>query len=143
MSETPRPASNASRYLFVLIAGLLVGIVATVMVVRAIQQRQDPFPDSLMQVMAKQSQLLGQSQKQARCTAEEVVPRLQTMRYLTNDLDHAFPGLRDDSRFQGHAGKLRSTLNEALSNPPADCNALAELTQNIGSDCKACHQDFR
>lgn len=143
MSDTPRTPSTASRYLFVLIAGLIIGAIASVMIMRAIQQRQDPFPDSLMQVMAKQTQLLGQSQKQNRCSLAETQPRLQTLRYLTNDLDHGFAGLRDDSRFQAHASALRATLNDALAAPPADCTALAAVTEKIGSNCKACHQDFR
>ena len=143
MTDATRPPSNASRYLFVLIAGLVIGAVTTVMGVRAIQARQDPFPDSLMQVMAKQSQLLRQSHGQSRCTTTDVTPRLQAMRLLSNDLDLAFPGLRDDSRFQQHASQLRTTLNDALATPPADCAALATLNQQIGDDCKACHQDFR
>ncbi|MGV8960321.1 MAG: hypothetical protein ACOH1V_08020 [Stenotrophomonas sp.] len=143
MSDAPRPPSNASRYLVVLIVGLLIGAVATVMLVRAIHARQDPFPTSLMQVMATQSQILSKSKEQNRCSATEVVPRLQAMRLLSNDLDLAFPGLRDDSRFQQHASQFRATLNEALAAPPQDCAALAKLNEAIGNDCKACHQDFR
>jgi cytochrome c556 len=140
---SPRKPSAASRYLFVLIAGLLIGAIASVMAMRALQERQDPFPDSLMQVMAKQSQLLRANQEQNRCSPNEVLPRLQTLRYLSNDLDHAFPALRDDERFQKHASQFRATLNEAIAAPPADCTALTAATQKIGADCKACHQDFR
>lgn len=143
MTDATCPPSNASRYLFVLIAGLVIGAVTTVMLVRAIHARQDPFPDSLMQVMAKQSQLLRKSHAQSRCTTTDVTPRLQAMRLLSNDLDLAFPSLRDDSRFQQHASQLRTTLNDAIATPPADCAALAALNQQIGDDCKACHQDFR
>lgn len=143
MTEPSRTQSNASRYLFVLIAGLLIGGVATVMAIRAIQARQDPFPHSLMNVMARQSQLLGDSRKQNRCTINDSTPRLQTLRLLTNDLDLAFPGLRDDARFQQHASRFRATLNDALAAPPADCTALATVTEQLGNDCKACHQDFR
>ncbi|KQN98128.1 MULTISPECIES: cytochrome c [Stenotrophomonas] len=143
MTEPSRTQSNASRYLFVLIAGLLVGIVVTVMAMRALQARQDPFPHSLMNVMARQAQLLGDSRKQNRCSVNDSTPRLQTLRSLTNDLDLAFPGLRDDTRFQQHASRFRATLNDALASPPADCTALAAVTEQLGNDCKACHQDFR
>lgn len=143
MPDSASTSSHASRYLFVLIAGLLIGAVATVMLVRAVSARQDPFPDSLMQVMAKQSQLLRNNQQQNRCSSAEIAPRLQTLRLLSNDLDLAFPGLRDDSRFQQHASQFRSTLNDALATPPADCRMLAAVNQRIGTDCKACHQDFR
>ena len=138
-----RKPSTASRYLFVLIAGLLIGVIATVMGMRALQARQDHFPDSLMTVMAKQAQLLGESQKQNRCSVADTTPRLQTLRALANDLETAFPGLRDDERFQQHASRFRATLNDALAKPPTDCAALAAAVQKIGSDCKSCHQDFK
>ena len=133
----------ASRYLFVLIAGLILGIIATVMILRAWQERQDPFPSALMTVMAKQSGELRQAQQQNRCTPVDSVPRLQAMRVLTNDMDAAFPGLKDDARFQQHASALRATLNDALANPPADCQALEQVNRAIGENCKACHQDFK
>ena len=62
-ASPPRRLSPAHRYLFVLCLGLLIGLVATVMVGRALQARRDPFPDSLMQVMQRQSQLLQQAQQ--------------------------------------------------------------------------------
>ena len=67
-ASPPRRPSPAYRYLFVLGLGLLIGLVATVMVGRALQSRRDPFPDSLMQVMQRQSQLLLQAQQRNRCS---------------------------------------------------------------------------
>ncbi len=91
-ASPPRRPSTAQRYLFVLCLGLLIGLVATVMVGRALQARRDPFPDSLMQVMQRQAQLLQQAQQQNRCSLADSVPRLQALRLLSNDLDLAFPG---------------------------------------------------
>ena len=96
-----------------------------------------------MHVMARQSQMLNDSRKQNRCTVNDTTPRLQTLRALSNDLDLAFAGLRDDPRFQQHASRFRATLNDALASAPADCTALAAVTEQLGNDCKACHQDFR
>lgn len=135
--------STASRYLFVLVAGLVLGIIATVMVLRAWQERQDPFPSALMTVMARQSGQLRDSQQQNRCTQADSQPRLQALRLLTNDIDAAFPGLKDDVRFQQRASALRAALNDALANPPADCQALEQVNRSIGESCKACHQDFK
>ena len=45
-------ARNASRYLFLFLIGLVVGIVGTVMSMRAIEARQDHFPGSVMEVQA-------------------------------------------------------------------------------------------
>src|SRR5690606_31464040 len=45
-----RRPSSLGRYLFLLILGLVLGAVATVMALRAIEQRKDHFPDALMHV---------------------------------------------------------------------------------------------
>lgn len=139
----PRRHSAAYRYLLVGVLGLLVGLVATIMVARAIQARQDPFPDALMHVMNRQVQLLHDAQAQNRCSLADSVPRLQTLRSLSNDVDLAFPTLKDSQGFQQHASRLRATLNQALAAPPADCIAMGKLVEKIQSDCQACHQDFR
>ncbi len=142
-ASPPRRPSTAYRYLFVLGLGLLIGLIATVMVGRALQARRDPFPDSLMQVMQRQSQLLQQAQQQNRCSLADSVPRLQAIRQLSNDLDLAFPGLKDSAQFQQHASRLRGNLNAALAAPASDCTALARVVDTLQADCRACHQDFR
>lgn len=142
-ASPPRSLSSAHRYLFVLCLGLLIGLIATVMVGRALQARRDPFPGSLMQVMQRQSQLLQQAQLQNRCSLADSVPRLQVLRLLSNDLDQAFPGLKDSAQFQQRASQLRGNLNTALASPPGDCRALAQLAETLQADCRACHQDFR
>lgn len=142
-ASPPRRPSAAYRYLFVLGLGLLIGLIATVMVGRALQARRDPFPDSLMQVMQRQADLLQQAQQQNRCSLADSVPRLQVLRLLSNDLDQAFPGLKDSRQFQQHASQYRADLNAALASPPTDCTALAQLVQALQNDCRACHQDFR
>jgi hypothetical protein len=139
----PRRPSAAYRYLFVGVLGLVVGLIATVMVSRAIQARQDPFPDALMHVMNRQVDLLQAAQAQNRCTLADSVPRLQTLRSLSNDMDVAFPGLKDSQGFQQHASALRATLNTALAAPPTDCVAMGQVVEKIQTDCKACHQNFR
>lgn len=143
MNTPTRRPSAAYRYLFVAALGLIVGIIATVMVSRAIQARQDPFPDSLMHVMQRQVALLGDAQAQNRCSLADSVPRLQTLRSLSNDMDIAFPDMRDNAQFQQHASGLRATLNTALASPPTDCAAMGTLVEKIKTNCQACHQDFR
>lgn len=96
-----------------------------------------------MQVMQRQAQLLQQAQQQNRCSLADSVPRLQALRLLSNDLDLAFPGLKDNGRFQQHASQLRGNLNAALAAPPSDCTALAKVVETVQADCRACHQDFR
>jgi cytochrome c556 len=142
-SQEPRKTRYAGRYLFLFLLGLVIGAICTVMALRALQARTDPFPDALMQVMAQQSRELGRSAKANRCTPSDTLPRLQSLRALSNDIEPAFPGLRDDARFDTAASGLRATLDGALAAPPADCTQLATMAQQIGEDCKACHRDFR
>ena len=132
MASQPAKASHASRYFFLFLIGLVIGAVLTVMALRAIQARQDPFPDSVMHVMQKQAGLLKQNGEESRCAVTDTLPRLQSLRAVSNDLELAFPGEAEDARFVGHASQLRAALNAAIATPPADCAALGALTQKIG-----------
>ena len=142
-SQEPRRPSAAKRYLAVLVVGLFAGAICAVMAVRALQARQDPFPDALMQVMAKQSSELRAATTANRCTTSDVLPRLQALRAMANDLETAFPGLREDARFATAASGLRATLDTSLATPPQECAQLAEVAKQIGENCKACHADFK
>ena len=143
MASQPVRPSNASRYLFLFLIGLLIGAVLTVMALRALQARKDPFPDSVMHVMQKQADLLKQNAAQSRCAATDSLPRLRTLRAVSDDLELAFPDLAEDQRFVSHASQLRAALNTAVAAPPIDCAALNVTAGKVGEACKACHQDFR
>src|SRR3954447_14879528 len=73
-------ASNASRYLFLFLIGLAVGIVGTVMAMRAIDARQDHFPHSVMEVQAWHLGQLKAATQQNRCAATDTLPHLQALR---------------------------------------------------------------
>jgi hypothetical protein len=134
---------NGSRYLFLLLLGLVIGVVATVMAMRAIEARKDHFHESVMHVQQWHLGQLKASVEQNRCGATDTLPHLQTLRLLSNDLEPAFPDLRDDQRFIKHASQLRATLDAALASPPLNCGGVATTVQDLGEACKACHQDFR
>ncbi|HEX2595016.1 MAG TPA: hypothetical protein VHL61_00970 [Luteimonas sp.] len=136
-------ASNASRYLFLFLIGLAVGIVGTVMAMRAIDARQDHFPSSVMEVQAWHMAQLKASTQQNRCAATDTLPHLQALRTMANDIEPAFGDLRDDARFSKHASDLRATLDNALANPPLNCAGVGTTLASIGEDCKNCHQEFR
>lgn len=141
-----KPASAASRYLFVFLVGLVVGIVAVVMLMRTLESRktwQDHYPDSLMHLMHAQSDQYDMALKANRCTSADLLPRLQSLRSLANDLEPAFPDLREDQRFVGHAGAMRGALDAAIAAPPADCAAAAAAIEKVGESCGGCHQDFK
>ena len=134
---------NGARYIALLLLGLVIGAICTVMAMRAIEARQDHFPSSIMHVQQWHLGQLRTAVEQNRCSANDSVPHLQTLRVMANDLEPAFPDLRDDERFVKSSSQLRGALDTALANPPADCAALGETTASIGEACKACHQDFR
>jgi hypothetical protein len=135
--------STAARYLFLFVIGFVVGIVGTVMAMRAIDARQDHFPDSVMQVQQWHLGQLKANTEQNRCAATDTLPHLQALRTMANDIEPAFGDLRDDARFSKHASDLRATLDNALSSPPLNCAGVGTTLASIGDDCKACHQDFR
>lgn len=145
--RTPRKApSAAGRYLFVFLLGLVLGIIAIVMLMRTLESRkgwQDHYPRAAMQLMSAHTAQLRQKLEANRCAATDVLPHLQALRSLGNDLDTAFPGLRENTRFAAHTGSFRGTLDKALSSPPMNCSGLKSALDDIGGDCKACHGDFR
>ena len=138
-----RRPSNAGRYLVLLILGLVLGVVATVMAMRALEQRKDHFPEALMQVQQWHMGQLKGDMEQNRCNATDVLPHLQALRVSANDLEAAFPDLRDDARFKTAASAMRAAADKAVANPPLTCEGVGAAMKSLGESCKACHQDFR
>lgn len=144
--STPDPAtkkSSAGRYLFLLLLGLAVGAVATVMVLRALEARKDHFPGALMEVQGWHMGQLKSAMEQNRCSASDVVPHLQALRMTANDLEPAFPDLRDDERFKSAAAAMRGAVDKAINAPPLSCESLAGTMKAVGDTCKGCHRDFK
>ena len=142
-TPAPRSGNAAARYFFLFLVGLAVGIVATVMALRALDARKDHYPDSVMHVMSAHAGALKTNMEQNRCTASDIVPHLEALRIMASDIEPAFGDLREDRRFVGHAGELRASLDSALASPPATCASLGAVLEDVGGNCKACHQDFR
>lgn len=141
-----KPPSQAGRYLFLFLLGLVLGVVALVMLLRALDARKtwrDHYPAATMHVLsAHMAQLRGKIEAN-RCNPTDILPHLQSIRSLGNDFEPAFPALRDDRRFAAHASDFRATLDTALGSPPLNCTGAGETASAIGATCKACHQDFR
>lgn len=144
MSTQPSGSrSNATKYLFLFLVGLVIGVVATVMAVRAIQARKDHFPESVMHVQQWHLGQLKRKVEQNRCAATDILPNFKALRTMADDLESAFPDLADDKRFADHASHLRARLDSALASPPLNCAGVGTTNKDIGDACKACHQDFR
>ncbi|MGV8922154.1 MAG: hypothetical protein ACOH1L_02245 [Thermomonas sp.] len=138
-----RRPSAAGRYLFLLVLGLVLGAIATVMILRTLEARKDHFPEALMQVQSWHMDQLGADMKQNRCNATDILPHLQALRMTSNDIDAAFADLREDKRFSAASSDMRATMDRVLSNPPLTCEGLGAVMKEIGRSCKGCHQDFK
>ena len=138
-----RRPSNAGRYLFLLILGLVLGAIATVMAMRALNERKDHFPEALMHVQQWHMGQLKADMEQNRCNATDVIPHLQALRMTANDLDAAFPDLRDDQRFAAASSAMRAAVDKAVASPPLTCEGVGATMKSLGETCKGCHQDFR
>ncbi len=141
--ETAPRRPMANRYLFLLILGFVVGAIAAVMGMRALQARQDPFPDALMHVQGWHMAQLDAELKGNHCAATDALPHLQALRMTANNLEDAFPGLRDDTRFSDAAAALRAAADKAIAAPPLSCPALAATLKSVNDTCRGCHRDFR
>lgn len=142
-TDATKSGSPAARYALLFLLGLVVGVIATIMAMRAIDARRDKFPGSLMHVQQWHLAQLRTDIGANRCTRNDALPHLQALRLMANDLEAAFPDLADDQRFAGHSRDLRARLDAAVADPPADCEAAGSALAAIGEGCKACHQDFR
>jgi len=146
MSNQAPVSSNASRYLFLFLIGLFMGAICVVMLLRALEARKtwrDRYPYATMHLLEVHLVQLNAARTANRCLATDAFPHVQALRMLANDLEPAFPALRDDARFIQHTGQLREVLDVAMTSMPQGCAAIEQLTSDIGQACKACHQDFR
>lgn len=144
----PRPApamsgNRAARYLFMLVLGLVVGAIATVMLLRALEAREDPYPDAVMHVMQAHVAALKRNVAESRCAATDTLPHLQTLRLLANDIEPAFGDLREDQGFARYASDLRATVDASLASPPLSCAGVQSTIAKIGETCSACHNEFK
>ncbi|KQR18212.1 MULTISPECIES: hypothetical protein [Xanthomonas] len=142
MSATPPNQSRAARYAFMLVLGVLIGLITTVMVARVLQARRDPVPDSLMHVLDYQLRAL-QPTPGAVCTPAQQLARLQSLRLLADELEPAFPQIGEDRRFGEHAQALRVALDQAQRSAPSSCAAFVPIKRQISEACEGCHRDFR
>ena len=142
-SATASRPSSAKRYLFVMLLGLVIGAIAAVMLMRTLQERQDPFPDALMHVQGWHMGQLEDSAKANKCSPTDALPHLQALRMTAGDIENAFPDLRDDQRFSSAAAAMRAATDKAIATPPLSCAAFTATIKSVGETCSGCHRDFK
>jgi hypothetical protein len=128
------------RYLVLFVLGLAIGAALAVIAVNRLHER-DAYPHGVMALFGAQMSALDGSIKANRCTANDLLPRFQTLRAVANDIEPAFGN--DDAAFVKRAGDLRAAVDGALMTPPGSCPAAAATYERIKDACSACHQDFK
>lgn len=129
-----------AAYPILFLLGLAIGAVLATIWSNTLHKR-DAYPDGVMAVLNAQMGSLDKSVKANRCTASDLLPRLQTLRAVANDIEPAFQ--EDDEAFGKHAGTLRAAADAALSTPPAGCQAAAATLDRIDEACTGCHREFK
>ena len=98
--------SNATKYLFLFLIGLVIGIIGTVMAMRAIDARKDHFPESVMQVQQWHLGQLKDRVTENRCAATDTLPHLQSAAHDDRRPRAGLPGPEGRRAFRDHASKI-------------------------------------
>jgi hypothetical protein len=130
------------RLIVLFLIGLAVGALGTLAAINALN-RHTPWNKATMAVMGQQMKAIDQSVKANKCASTDLVPRIQTLRLVANDIESAFAGDIDDPQFGRYAADLRAAADTALASPPASCKAASATLSSLGKACDSCHRDFR
>lgn len=130
------------RSLILLIIGLALGAVGTAILMNSLH-RGESYPHGVMAVMAAQMKAIDGNLKQNRCAATDLTPRLQTLRFVANDIEPAFADLQADAQFGRYASGLRAAADAALAATPAACPAAQAVLAKLDQACDSCHRDYR
>lgn len=130
------------RSLILLLIGLAVGAIGAGILMNALS-RETAYSKGVMAVMNAQMKALDKSVKANRCTANDLLPRFQTLRAVANDIEPAFTPTADDEKFGRRASDLRAAEDAALMTPLSTCPAALAAIHKIGDTCSNCHQDFK
>ena len=130
------------RTLILLLVGIALGAAGTAVLINALN-RGNAYPDGVMTVMGAQMRSMGGNLKQNRCAATDLLPRLQTLRFVANDIEPAFASMQSDAQFGRYASALRAAADAALTVPPGNCPAAQAVVDKIDKACDSCHRDYR
>ena len=130
------------RSLILLVVGLLVGALCTVIAINALN-RGTAYPNAVMALMGQQMKAIDKSIKQSRCASTDLTPRLQTLRFVANDIEPAFADMQDEVQFGRYAADLRSAADAALMTPPASCASASAALSKLDKACDSCHRDYK
>lgn len=129
------------RAVAMLVIGILIGALGAVTVVGAMR-KDIPMQKATMTVMRHHYGALRKMGDGGQCDAATLQRHLRALQGLAGAFPAFLPTGGDDAAFQRHADHFASTADATVAAAPG-CDALAATTKNLGSACKACHDDFR
>ncbi|MEO8002082.1 MAG: hypothetical protein ABI644_09400 [Arenimonas sp.] len=101
------------------------------------------FPKGVMTVMNMKVTALKKNIQQNRCAPTDIIPHLQTLRYVGNDIEAAFGEMSNNDQFIRYASDFRATADGTLQMPPANCATAEAALNKIGKACENCHRDYK
>ncbi|RUL67207.1 cytochrome C [Dyella dinghuensis] len=128
------------RAALLIVLGLAIGIIGTVFVMNALEDR-NPLPHAMMVTMSFHRHQLQQEIKGQHCDASATVEQLQSMQMLSKDIPAAFPDAPQP--FLDLAHQLHSAVQTAAQSAPADCPALVAALKPVDKVCGDCHKQYR
>jgi cytochrome c556 len=128
------------RAALLIVLGLAIGIIGTVFVMNALEDR-NPLPHAMMVTMSFHRHQLQEAIKGQHCDATASVEQLQSMQMLSKDIPAAFPDAPQP--FLDLAHQLHSDIQTAAQSAPATCAALAAALKPVDKVCGDCHQQYR
>lgn len=130
------------RSLVLLLVGLAVGALCTLIAVNTLN-RGTAYHSAVMAMMGQQMKAMHGNIQASRCAATDLVPRLQSLRVVANDIEPSFPDLREDAQFGRYAADMRAAADAALLSPPTTCKAAEAAFSGLKKTCDACHRDYK
>lgn len=130
------------RALILLLVGLFIGAACTLIGMNYLR-RGTAYPNGMMVVMGAQLKHLDTAVAQNRCSSADILPRLQTLRLVANDIEPAFIDMTGDHPFLRYASDLRAAIDASLALPPTSCKAVTAAIGQIDKRCDGCHRDYK
>jgi uncharacterized protein HemX len=130
--------SSGARALALLLIGLFLGVMVSVVVMQASQQKSG-YADGLMAVLQQHHNLLRQQVHRGSCETSRVETALHRLQMLAPDIVDAL------SKRGSLVQEMTDDLIEA-ARVPADaqvCEYLPKLVTAVEQACKACHSQLR
>ncbi len=131
------------KYLVTLLVGFVAGALLALFAANLLARRH-ATSRATMVLMQDHLGALRVSLRDGQCQPQTSAARLTRLAMLTAEIDYAFaPELVADPGFRVRRDELARALEGLITDPPADCESLADAIKTLGDTCDACHHAYR